>query len=120
MKDKGHKKVFRSFVMVSQIGISMMVPIFICVALGVWVNRLTGTQIWFVVMLFLGIGAAFRNLYTITKSFYSADMKKEHERLRYMQELKDYKKGHLDEACNENVLEGKKKRYPENRGGTRS
>ena len=119
INDKGHK-VFRSFVMVSQVGISMMVPIFICAALGVWINRLTGTQIWFVIMLFLGIGAAFRNLYIITKSFYSADMKKEHERLKYVQELKDYRKDHSDEFCDSDVLEGKKKRYPENRGETRS
>jgi len=36
----------------------------------------------------LGIGAAFRNVYYLTKSFYSEDMKKEHERLRYIEELK--------------------------------
>lgn len=119
MDDKG-RRVFRSFAMVSQIGISMMVPIFICGALGWWINRLTGTQIWFVLMLFLGIGAAFRNVYMITKSFYLSDMKKEHERLKYIQELKNYRNEHPDEVCDEDIVMPKKKRYPENKGETRS
>lgn len=118
MDDKG-RKVFRSFAMVSQIGISMMVPIFLCGAIGWWINRLTGMQVWFLLMLFLGIGAAFRSVYMITKSFYSEDMKKEHERLKYIQELKDYRMAHPDETYDEDIIE-KKKRYPENKGETRS
>lgn len=85
-------KVIKSLVMVTQIGISMLVPIFLCAALGVWLNRLFNTQICFLVLVFLGIGAAFRNVYILTKSFYSEDMKKEHDRLKYIQELKDYSK----------------------------
>lgn len=118
MDDKG-RKVFRSFAMVSQIGISMMVPIFLCGTIGWWINRLTGMQVWFLLMLFLGIGAAFRSVYMITKSFYSEDMKKEHERLKYIQELKDYRMAHPDETYDEDIIE-KKKRYPENKGATRS
>lgn len=33
--------------MVTQLGIVMMVPIFLCGALGVWLNRLTGIDIIF-------------------------------------------------------------------------
>ena len=39
-------------------------------------------------MIVLGVGAAFRNVYYLTKSFYSEDMKKEHERLQYIEALK--------------------------------
>ena len=54
-------------------------------------DRLGGqfhTQIWFLIMIVLGVGAAFRNVYYLTKSFYSEDMKKEHERLQYIEALK--------------------------------
>lgn len=94
---KKEKKVFRSFTMITQIGISMMVPIFLCAWIGVWLNRLTGTDIAFPLMLVLGIGAAFRNVYMITKSFYMADMKKEHAQLEYIESLRNYRKEHPEE-----------------------
>ena len=59
-------KIVRSFMMVSQIGMSMLVPIF----------------------LFLGMGAGFRNTYYLTKSFYEKDRKREHEQLAYIENLK--------------------------------
>ena len=32
------KKVLRSLVMITQIGISMMVPLFLCAGIGYWIN----------------------------------------------------------------------------------
>lgn len=95
--DKKQKKVLRSFMMISQIGINMMVSMFLCVAIGLWLNRLLHTQIAFPVMLVIGIFAAFRNVYVLTKSFYSEDMKKEHEQLAYIASLKNYRKEHPEE-----------------------
>ena len=63
--------------MVTQLGIVMMVPIFLCGALGVWLNRLTGIDIIFPILLVLGIGSGFRSVYMVTKSFYASDKKKE-------------------------------------------
>ena len=80
--------------MVTQLGIVMMVPIFLCGALGVWLNRLTGID--------------------ITKSFYASDKKKENEKLQYMEDLKNYRNTHPDEDFSD-VMEGKKKRYPEHK-----
>ena len=74
MKDK---KVLRSFAMISQIGISMMVPVFLCGVIGYWLNNWLNQGLLFLLMLFIGIGAAFRNLYLLTRSFYAADLKKE-------------------------------------------
>lgn len=91
------KKIIRSFAMVTQIGICMMVPIFLCAWIGVWLNRLLHTEIAFVIMLVVGIGAAFRNVYLITRSFYLADMQKEHAQLEYLQNLKNYRKEHPEE-----------------------
>ena len=83
--------------MITQIGVCMMVPIFLCAWLGVWLNRLFHTDIAFVLMLILGIGAAFRNVYILTKAFYMADMRKEHAQLEYIQSLKNYRKEHPEE-----------------------
>ncbi len=117
MEDK-NRKVIKSIVMVTQISISMMVPIFLCAALGVWLDRLFNTQVCFLVLVFIGIGASFRNLYILTKSFYSDDIKKEHDRLKYIQELKDYKDSHPGEAQEYTEIV-KTKRYPENKGTAR-
>lgn len=114
MEDKKDRKILRGFVMVSQIGISMMVPIFLCAGIGWWMEKQFHTQAWFLVMVLLGIGAAFRNTYMLTKSFYAADMKKEHERLEYLQELKKYSKEHPEEKI-EDALAGKGKRYPDSK-----
>ena len=74
------RKVLKSMMMVTQLGIVMMVPIFLCGALGVWLNRLTGIDIIFPILLVLGIGSGFRSVYMVTKSFYASDKKKENEK----------------------------------------
>lgn len=91
------KKIIRSFTMITQISVCMLVPIFLCVWIGVWLNRLLHTEIAFVVMLIVGIGAAFRNVYIVTKAFYMSDMRKEHQQLEYIQSLKNYRKEHPEE-----------------------
>lgn len=92
--DKKNRTIIRCLAMISQIGISMMVPMFLCAGIGWWLDGQFHTQVWFLILLFIGIGAAFRNVYFLTKSFYSEDMKKEHERLQYIQDLKDYGRKH--------------------------
>lgn len=113
------KKVLRSFVMITQIGISMMVPIFLCGVIGRYLSRVTKKEWVFLILILIGVGAAFRNFFIVTKSFYAKDMKDEHDRLAYMQELKNYRETHPDEDFSD-VMEGKKKRYPEIKGQTRS
>jgi ATP synthase protein I len=99
--NKKDKKILRSFAMITQVGISMMVPIFLCAGIGWWLDGQFHTQVWFIIMILIGIGAAFRNVYILTVSFYSEDMKKEHERLQYIQNLKDYSKNHPEESHSE-------------------
>ena len=86
--NKKEKNILRAFAMVSQISITILVPICLSGWIGWWLNGQFHTQIWFVIMIVLGIGAAFRNVYYLTKSFYSEDMRKEHERLQYIEALK--------------------------------
>lgn len=88
---KKSKKILKSFSMVTQIGISMLTPIAISGFIGYEIDKYLHTQYAFLGMLVLGIGAAFRSVYMITKPFYAPDMKKEHERLQYMEDLKNGK-----------------------------
>ena len=112
------RKVLRSFVMISQLGISMTVPIFLCGVIGYWLNGQFHNELLFLFALVIGVGAAFRNLFILTKSFYAADLKKEQEAADYLKSLKEYSQQHPEDDFTD-VMEGKKKRYPENDGPTR-
>lgn len=85
---KKRSKVVRSFMMVSQIGISMLVPIFLCLFFGVKLNEWFSSIYFVPIFLFLGMGAAFRNVYYLTKGFYAKDKKEENEKLAYIENLK--------------------------------
>ena len=81
-------QVARSFMMISQISISMLVPIFLCLFFGIKLNEWLESRLFVPVFLFLGMGAAVRNVYYITKSFYAKDKKREDEELAYIENLK--------------------------------
>jgi len=66
----------------------MIVPMAMCGALGWYLDEKLGTGFLFIMFLLLGIMAAFRNVYELTKSFYQKDMKREHEELAYIENLK--------------------------------
>lgn len=61
------KEVFRSFTMVIQFGITMLVPILLCTFLGIFIDRLIGTSFVVIVMFFLGALAGFTNIFKIVK-----------------------------------------------------
>ena len=77
-----------SLMMISQISISMLVPIFLCLFFGIKLNEWLETKLFVPVFLFLGMGAAIRNVYYITKSFYAKDKKREDDELAYVENLK--------------------------------
>lgn len=49
--------------MVMQFGINMLVPIFLCTFLGIFLDKLFNTSFIVIIMFFLGAGAGFRNIY---------------------------------------------------------
>ena len=57
---KYHKTVFKSFFLVTQLGISVMVPIALCVTVGVLIDKRFGTW-WVIPLLILGFAAGIRN-----------------------------------------------------------
>lgn len=73
--------------MVTQIGISMLAPIFLCAFIGSKLDTWLGTNYCFVISLIIGILAAIRSVFMLTRRFYAKDLEKEIEKQRYFDEL---------------------------------
>lgn len=85
---KEDRKVFRAFSMVSQMGISMITPVLISGFIGLKLDQWFATGYWFVIFLIVGVLAAFRSLYFLTRQFYSHDLEKEKAEQEYFDSMK--------------------------------
>lgn len=68
------KEVFRSLSLITQLGISVMVPVFMCVIAGVLIDKHFGTST-VLVFLILGIGAGVRNAYIMATNVLKENVK---------------------------------------------
>lgn len=67
---KYDRSVYRSLALITQFGINMLVPIFLCSFLGIWLDEKLGTSWWMIVLFFTGALAGFRNVYIMAKHIY--------------------------------------------------
>ena len=67
---KKNKSVFRSLVLVTQFGISMLVPILLCTLLGVYIGKKFSIPVIAVPLFIMGALAGFRNVYIMAKRVY--------------------------------------------------
>ena len=68
---KFDKSVYRSLTLITQFGINMLVPIFLCTMAGVWIGKKFSIE-WIVIPLFMmGAIAGFRNIFIMAKKIYS-------------------------------------------------
>ena len=75
-----NKKVFRTLALVSQLGFSILVPIFLCVFLGIWLEERYSFSV-FVPLIILGVLAGGRNAWVIAKqAMYDPDDKNKRRR----------------------------------------
>lgn len=65
-----NKTVYRALVMITQFGVNMLVPIFLCSFLGMFLDRKLGTNIWMVALFFVGALAGFTNVFRFAKKIY--------------------------------------------------
>ncbi len=77
---KYDKSVFQSLTLITQFGIHMLVPIFLCTFLGIWLDEKFGTSFLMIVLFFMGALAGFRNVYILAKRIYSDKGKSDHDR----------------------------------------
>lgn len=88
-------KEYRNFILISQVSISILVPTFGCLALGVWLDDKFGT--WFTLpLLILGMAAGARNAYAllmgIVRKEELLERKKQEEEIRRKVEESNDKK----------------------------
>ncbi len=74
---KYHKNVYRCLALITQFGISMLVPVFLCSFLGIFLDRKFGTQFWMILLFFAGAAAGFRNIYHMARSIYKEKSEKD-------------------------------------------
>ena len=75
-----NKDVQKTLVLVTQFGISMIVPIALCMFLGMFVADQFSAPIITVPFFILGALAGFRNVYILAKSVYQNDDKKKEKK----------------------------------------
>lgn len=61
---KYKKSVYRNFALISQLGISVIVPIGLCIFIGVLIDKKFNSN-FIIPLIFLGIAAGARNAYSI-------------------------------------------------------
>ena len=67
---KYNRNVYQALMMISQFGINMLVPIFICSFAGIFLDWKFGTSFWTVILFFVGALAGFTNVYRFAKKIY--------------------------------------------------
>lgn len=73
-RNKKYKKsVYQSLAVITQFGINMLVPIFLCSFAGMFIDNKFGTAYWFVLLFFVGALAGFRNIFILAKKIYEGD-----------------------------------------------
>lgn len=70
-RNKYNRSVYRSLAVITQFGINMLVPIFLCSFLGMYLDKKLGTSYIMILLFFVGALAGFRNIYIVAKRIYS-------------------------------------------------
>ncbi|MCI8624947.1 MAG: AtpZ/AtpI family protein [Lachnospiraceae bacterium] len=84
---KENRNIARALFLITQLGINMLVTIFLSAWFGSFLDRKLGTSFFLIVFLILGILAAYRNAYKMTKIFYAKDKRREEREQEYFDSL---------------------------------
>lgn len=77
---KYDKSVYQSLALITQFGINMLVPVFLCSFAGIWLDKKFDTSFWMILLFFVGALAGFRNIYIMAKRVYDSKDKDAHDR----------------------------------------
>ena len=67
---KYHKNVYKALSLITQFSINMLVPIFGCSFLGMFLDRKLGTGFCMIILFFVGALAGFRNVYRMAATVF--------------------------------------------------
>lgn len=88
---KYNKTVYQALTMITQFGVNMLVPIFLCSFVGMFLDRKLGTDIWMVALFFVGALAGFTNVFRFARRIYEtpAKTRRRSTQIRESNEKKD-------------------------------
>lgn len=66
-KQKERQSTLRMLTLISQFGINMLVPIFLCFFIGYYLDKKLGTSYLMIIFFFIGALAGFRNIYIFAR-----------------------------------------------------
>ena len=87
--EKQNRDVAKALMLVTQLGVNMLVPIFLCLFVGQWLDKKLGTQFITIVFIFVGILTAYRNFYVVLKPMLKGKKEKADEEFWKQQEAQD-------------------------------
>lgn len=65
------KEIGRALGLISQVGISMLVPILICLGIGIFLDRRFATApVFMIIFIIAGVMAGFRSVYMLTLDYF--------------------------------------------------
>lgn len=67
---KFNRSVYQSLTMIGQFGINMLVPVFACSFLGIYLDKKLGTSCFVILLFFVGAAAGIRNIYRFSKKIF--------------------------------------------------
>lgn len=70
---KDNRQVMNALVLVFQFGINMIVPIFLCCMVGIWIGNKTGISWMMIPFFFIGALAGFNNIYKMARKLIDKD-----------------------------------------------
>ena len=94
MTKKEKRKIVKAIFLITQLGFNMLVTIFLSTWFGRFLDQKLGTGFLMIIFLILGILAAYRNAYTMTKAFYAKDKTREEKEQEYFDSLKRERESH--------------------------
>ena len=77
---KYNRNVYQALTMITQFGINMLVPIFLCSFAGMFLDRKFGTSFWMILLFFVGTLAGFTNVFRFAKRIYETPAVKRRRR----------------------------------------
>ena len=70
---KKYNKVFQSLTLILQFGLNMIVPIFLCTMLGVWLGKKYNIPLITIPLFIVGARAGFTNIFKMAKKIYGQE-----------------------------------------------
>lgn len=67
---KFNRNVYQALTMITQFGINMLVPVFVCSFLGMFLDKKLGTNFLVVILFFVGAVAGGYNVYRFSRQIY--------------------------------------------------